>query len=351
MGRFLSIDPVIPTAAVKEPQRWNPYAYVSNNPMKNADPTGKLVEVRAGTCDDRTPCYSKLDTFEAVKNFVGDQAAKYLRLGKNGQVTLNGISAANFIRMGGGAEVVQLFRFLPEGIKLAAHADDAAHAVQAAVGLCQLLRARPPMTYSRVLVARRVLRFRRARGRGKRSSGTQLREDSSRPSRVPNRRKPTRSHFPRRIVNAMNLLIADAEQRPELFHWNGPVDRSIIEESLASYHLLPGDLIDFWAETGGGDFFESETILGPSGDDRLGDSVRIANELHRQGGMPMRYVLFRTGVGLSAIDLETGKYVELSPTYETMGSYDTFNAWYWSIRRDFAETYGLTPLPVVVGRQ
>jgi RHS repeat-associated protein len=106
VGRFLSVDPIIPTAAVHAPQRWNRYAYVSNNPMRNADPTGKLLEVRAGTCDDKTPCYSKVDTYQAVQNFVGKDAAKYLQLGKNGQVTLNGISAANFIKLGGGAAII-----------------------------------------------------------------------------------------------------------------------------------------------------------------------------------------------------------------------------------------------------
>jgi RHS repeat-associated protein len=106
VGRFLNVDPIIPTAAVHAPQRWNRYTYVSNNPMRNADPTGKLLEVRAGTCDDKTPCYSKVDTFQAVQNFVGKDASKYLQLGKNGQVTLKGISAANFIKMGGSAAII-----------------------------------------------------------------------------------------------------------------------------------------------------------------------------------------------------------------------------------------------------
>jgi RHS repeat-associated protein len=47
-GRFLSVDPVLETdAALKEPQRWNRYAYVMNNPMNHTDPTGKVVEIDA----------------------------------------------------------------------------------------------------------------------------------------------------------------------------------------------------------------------------------------------------------------------------------------------------------------
>jgi hypothetical protein len=47
-GRFLSVDPVLETEkAIKEPQRWNRYAYVLNNPINHTDPTGKIVEVDA----------------------------------------------------------------------------------------------------------------------------------------------------------------------------------------------------------------------------------------------------------------------------------------------------------------
>ena len=41
-GRFLSVDPVLPISqAMHSLQRWNRYAYVSNNPLKNVDPDGR----------------------------------------------------------------------------------------------------------------------------------------------------------------------------------------------------------------------------------------------------------------------------------------------------------------------
>jgi len=41
-GRFLSIDPVLNvTEAVGEPQLWNRYSYVTNNPMSSTDPDGR----------------------------------------------------------------------------------------------------------------------------------------------------------------------------------------------------------------------------------------------------------------------------------------------------------------------
>jgi RHS repeat-associated protein len=42
LGRFLSVDPVLDIdKAVREPQRWNRYSYVVNNPMRYVDPDGK----------------------------------------------------------------------------------------------------------------------------------------------------------------------------------------------------------------------------------------------------------------------------------------------------------------------
>src|ERR1017187_10710799 len=40
-GRFTSPDPVFASAAhLTDPQMWNEYAYVRNNPLKLTDPTG-----------------------------------------------------------------------------------------------------------------------------------------------------------------------------------------------------------------------------------------------------------------------------------------------------------------------
>lgn len=49
LGRFLSVDPSLDVEkAVHEPQLWNRYSYVTNNPMRYTDPNGK----------ERLPCAS-----------------------------------------------------------------------------------------------------------------------------------------------------------------------------------------------------------------------------------------------------------------------------------------------------
>jgi RHS repeat-associated protein len=64
-GRFLSVDPVIGKPA--QPQSWNRYAYVQNNPINRTDPTGRCGE-SASFVGPTKPC------MEVAKNVV-DKAA------------------------------------------------------------------------------------------------------------------------------------------------------------------------------------------------------------------------------------------------------------------------------------
>jgi RHS repeat-associated protein len=51
LGRFLSVDPIMPIDAMRSPQLWNRYSYVGNNPMNRIDPTGKILQF-AGSAED-----------------------------------------------------------------------------------------------------------------------------------------------------------------------------------------------------------------------------------------------------------------------------------------------------------
>lgn len=43
-GRFTTVDPVVPlVASLRDPQLWNRYAYVRNNPLRYTDPDGRCI--------------------------------------------------------------------------------------------------------------------------------------------------------------------------------------------------------------------------------------------------------------------------------------------------------------------
>jgi len=71
-GRFTSPDPIhFQAAMLVDPQRFNLYAYVRNNPLSLVDPKGEEIEL-LGDEEQR----KKL--LNAVKSAVGDQAGKFL---------------------------------------------------------------------------------------------------------------------------------------------------------------------------------------------------------------------------------------------------------------------------------
>lgn len=55
-GRFLSVDPVLDQKlALSNPQAWNRYAYVRNNPINKTDPTGRREALLYGVVRDVEP--------------------------------------------------------------------------------------------------------------------------------------------------------------------------------------------------------------------------------------------------------------------------------------------------------
>lgn len=68
-GRFSSSDPLLASGRAENPQSWNRYAYVGNNPLRFVDPTG-LDWVASGdannpykwvdTCEEGATCYKSI---------------------------------------------------------------------------------------------------------------------------------------------------------------------------------------------------------------------------------------------------------------------------------------------------
>lgn len=141
----------------------------------------------------------------------------------------------------------------------------------------------------------------------------------------------------------IRALREDATERPDLFVWRGAIRREELREWLDAKRLdLPDDLVELWLETGGGDLFESETLLAPFGDPASGDDVGGVNEAFRIRGLSSAHLIVSTGIFLAALRLADKKWVLLDQeTFQEERECGSFDDWYRLVRAEFAERYGL----------
>jgi hypothetical protein len=142
----------------------------------------------------------------------------------------------------------------------------------------------------------------------------------------------------------MNRILLDAEARPRLFLWEGPLDPETLRILLSQKDwTIPDDLFSFWVATGGGDLFETETILGPKSSEELGDNLFTENDRLQKAGLPTDYMVFHMGLFLSAIRLRDGMYVRLDPrNFHELSEYSSMEDWYSSlIRSNYENDYDL----------
>jgi hypothetical protein len=150
------------------------------------------------------------------------------------------------------------------------------------------------------------------------------------------------------FLHMLPTIYEDALVRPDLFHWFGAVEAEF-ERWLTAFPLRvhPG-LVSFWRRTGGGDLFETETLLGPLAPDE-NDNVLKVSEFHWNKGLPRDLVVFHTGLCLSASSVDMRRHrnrlVVIKPdSFEVAHCFDTFNGWYQNVlRSEYAERYGLAP--------
>lgn len=141
-------------------------------------------------------------------------------------------------------------------------------------------------------------------------------------------------------------LIEDAQMRPDLFRWNGRMDSVSLRAWLDRNPWAlgcPKDLLALWQTTGGGDAFETETILGPLGDPELGDDIASINRDLRSQGMSETFVVFHVGLLMSGVDTALGDYVELVPSgFRVARRFLSLDDWYIrTLRAEYAQRYAL----------
>ena len=149
----------------------------------------------------------------------------------------------------------------------------------------------------------------------------------------------------------MLILLQDAERVPGLFDTFGAIPTSELREWLRQNALaFPSDLIELWEVTGGGDIFDSETVLRPTVTSIpnacfVHDDIEGRNSAHAATGKPSGLYIFQEGTLLSAIRLSDQKFVTLTKDYAVKNSFGSLDDWYVrTLRAEFGERYGLAPL-------
>lgn len=145
-----------------------------------------------------------------------------------------------------------------------------------------------------------------------------------------------------------NIIMRDAGITPRVFLWNGPLRREeLLAWAVTRGWVFPFDLVQFWCETGGGEVFESEVFLAPLFRIDSDDTVDVVTAGCRSRGLSADLVVFHEGLdGFTAVHTRTHMYTTVKDDGVSIGDeYPSLESWYVeSIRREFAEKYGLPAL-------
>ena len=145
----------------------------------------------------------------------------------------------------------------------------------------------------------------------------------------------------------INLIVCDSQRHSDAFFWRGSLSLSAIEDWERQQSLCaPRDLKQLWTLKGGGDLFESETILQPFGGDDY-DLIESVSCVFWGKGLSTDYCIFHTGIVDSAFRKSDGALFSLgSSEQKQMSQFRDLDEWYLrTLRSVFAEKYGLEPLP------
>ena len=144
----------------------------------------------------------------------------------------------------------------------------------------------------------------------------------------------------------MTQLQRDAVAHPGVFQFAGPLSRPELDRALGRYAaVVPEDLVQLWCDLGGGDFFESETLLSPRPRIPTEDDLLETNRYLWQRGLPPHYLVFHVGIRLTAIQPTDQPYIVLHPeTFAEEGSYGSVEDWYiQTVRKELGWRYGIGP--------
>ena len=147
----------------------------------------------------------------------------------------------------------------------------------------------------------------------------------------------------------MLILLQDAQRVPRIFSPFGAIPSAEIQDWLQRTGLsLPSDLVELWQQSGGGDVFETETILRPTVASRpnscfVEDDIEGINAAYAEEGKSGDLYVFHRGLIPSAVRLSDQRFVTLTEGgYTVKDSFASFDKWYVrTLRAEYGERYGL----------
>lgn len=141
----------------------------------------------------------------------------------------------------------------------------------------------------------------------------------------------------------IDLILQDSKFRPDLFCWRGSIPLSEIEEWEREKTItVPEDIKRLWSIKGGGDLFESETILQPVVGTE--DDLVLPRSKWLWGkGLDSDYYVFHEGLYVSVFRRSGNSLCSLnSRDFGQVGTFRTLDEWYLStLRAEYADRYGL----------
>jgi hypothetical protein len=147
----------------------------------------------------------------------------------------------------------------------------------------------------------------------------------------------------------IDLLISDIAAYPEVFFLHGALMDASIPANICGMRP-PDDLVAFWRRFGGGELFETETILLPTIRDTAsltltnGDDVESVTTFQRTARPNLQGAVFHTGCWTSTF-LTGNVFLVFGESDELIGSFIDLDSWYAAVpRKEFAQRYGFTQI-------
>lgn len=135
-------------------------------------------------------------------------------------------------------------------------------------------------------------------------------------------------------------LQKELKVNPNIFVPYGRINKRILKNELQKYHFnFPKELIKFWINYGGGDLFETETILSPIPSEKeFVYDIKKINNFRHENGLSDKYIVFQENASeMTAFDKETNEIVILNKDkYEIEERFENINTWFvylWQIYR------------------